>query len=206
MAKRPKEQGGLDDSEESAGPARGRRQGAKAGAAGAAADAARPTLPPSFFGARALFLILRLGASRQPIRLTFIAAPSARDDDVVRLFTHPTWRCERRAPGVFDVELPSDRLEDFVATHHALFRKVDAPGWLFGETVRHDEDRAEVTIAIDEPTTLERKRDLNRVGFHMVGEGPGEVRGVVLGKDLAGLVAEPWIGPVEVRKIHPHKE
>ena len=164
-----------------------------------------PPLPSGFFGSRALFLLLRLG-SPQPIRLSFVIAASATEAAVEAAFRAPGISFVRLAPGVFDVDLASDRLERFLLDHHHLFRRVEAPGWLQGEIVATPADRAEVTISIEEPLTVERKRDLDRLGFHLVAEGPGEIRGVVLGKNLCDLVAAPWLGPIEVRKIHQPKK
>jgi hypothetical protein len=162
-------------------------------------------LPPSFFGARALFLLLNLGVEKSSLRLTFVGARKVEDAAIEAVFKPCASRIERRAPRVYDVELPSDRLEELVLEHHDLFRRVDAPGWLFGEVVEAPNDRAEVTVAMDEPLTGARKGDLGRLGFHIVGEGPGELRGVVLGRDLAELTAAPWLGPIEIRKVHPPK-
>lgn len=154
---------------------------------------------------RALSLLLRLGVGPQTVRLSFVAGPGATEAQVEAALRESARKIERRAPGVFDADLPTDRLEPFLAAHHALFRRVDAPGWLHGERIGRPNDRAEVTIAVDEPPTVERKRELQRLGFHLVGEGEGELRGVVLGRNIADLLTATWIGPVEVRKVHSPK-
>jgi hypothetical protein len=165
--------------------------------------AAGLNIPPSFVGARALFLLLRVGNHPLPVRLTFIGADGAGDELIESSFRSVGWPHERRAPGVYDVDLPSDRMEEFVTARPHLFRRVDAPGWLFGETVERASDRAEVAVNVDEPPTEERKRDLARLGFRLVGESEGELRGVILGRHLAGLLCTSWVGPIEVRKVHP---
>jgi hypothetical protein len=128
------------------------------------------------------------------------------DATLAAAFRHPGWRAQRLAPGIYDVDLPGDRLERLLEEHSGLFRRVEAPGWLHGEPVAGPNDRAEVTISVEEPLTPERERELERLGYHHVAEGPGEIRGVVLGRNLADLVAAPWLGPVEVRKIHLPKK
>ena len=167
--------------------------------------AAGLNLPPSFFGARALFLLLRIGRNPEPVKLTFIGGETVPDATLEETFRAPGWRFERRAPGIYDVDVPSDRIEEFLQLHHDLFRRVDAPGWLYGEPIEQGGDRAEITVSVDEPPNAERKRDLVRLGLHIVGEGEGELRGVILGKHLAGLLAAHWLGPVEVRRIHSSK-
>jgi len=162
-------------------------------------------LPPSFLGARALFLLLRIAHTPQPVKLTFIGGETVADDALEETFRAPGWRFARKAPGIYDVDVPGDRIEEFLTQHSDMFRRVDAPGWLFGEAIPDGSDRAEITVSVDEPPNAERKRDLTRLGLRIVGEGEGELRGVILGKNLAGLLAAHWLGPVEVRKIHPPK-
>src|SRR5947199_2898740 len=81
------------------GPARAKR-------ADAAAKRRTPfhglALPPSFFGARALFLLLNLGAEKSVLRLTFVAARKVEDATIEAVFKPCASRIERRAPGVYD--------------------------------------------------------------------------------------------------------
>jgi hypothetical protein len=171
----------------------------------AAEPPAASSLPSGFFGSRALFLLLRLG-SPAPIKLSFVAAPGVEETTIEAALRSTGVRAERLAPGVYDVDLPSERLEEILVAHHALFRRVEAPGWLHGERVADPAGRAEVTISVEEPLTPDHARELEKLGFHVVAEGPGEVRGVVLGRDLANLVAAPWLGMIEVRKVHAAKK
>jgi hypothetical protein len=164
------------------------------------------TVPPTFFGMRALSILLRLGGSAAPVRLTFVGAPGTSDAAIDAAFREAGVAIvERRAPGVFDAEMPLSALESFLAQNASLFRRVDAPGWLHGEAITSPTERAEVAISVDEPINAERRRTLSKLGFHVVGDSEGEVRGVILGKDLPDLLMQAWIGPVDVRKVHPPK-
>jgi len=139
----------------------------------------------------------RSGAA--PAKLTLFTSGSAGAVAVEALAADPTCHVERRAPGVYYVELLGKHLDAVVGLAKNLDR-IEGGARVHGVRVESSGVRVPVVFQAPRPLAAEHTRELAKLAV-VVREHreDGDVEAEAPGGAIAGLARLSWVGPIEVR-------
>lgn len=139
----------------------------------------------------------RKGAA--PAKLTLFTSGSAGAAAVEALAADPTCHVERRAPGVYYVEMLGKHLDAVLGLAKHLER-IEGGARVHGARVENAGVRVSVVFQAPRPLTAEHTRELAKLAVVVQEQREdGDVEAEAPGGAIAPLARLPWVGPVEVR-------
>lgn len=143
--------------------------------------------------------LARAGRGKAPVKLTVFTAGEPGERAMQALAADPTFKSERRAPGVHVVEALGKHVDALLESAKDI-RRIDAGARVHGARVESADATASVVFQAPRPLPAERRRELEKLGAKVEAEREdGDIEARVPGRAVAALALLPWVGPVEVR-------